>query len=140
MAKNKTTENNESVVKFLKQVKDEKKREDCLTLVKLLSAHTGFEAKMWGAAIVGFGTYHYKYDSGREGDAPLMAFSPRSSSIALYFSAELEKRAELLEKLGKHKADKGCVHIKSLEDVSLVVLKKLVENNIKYYKKKYPSQ
>ena len=134
-AQNKTVENNDSIADFFKKVKDEQKRKDCLAIVDLLSKHTKMKAKMWGPAIVGFGSYHYKYESGREGDAPLAAFSPRASSITIYLSGIKE---ELIKKLGKHKLSGGCVHIQKLEDIDKVVLLKLIDNSMKYTRAKYP--
>jgi nucleoid DNA-binding protein len=138
MAKNKTTENENSIADFLASVTDETKRKDSLEIANIFSAQTGFEPKMWGSAIIGFGSYHFKYDSGREGDAPLTGFSPRKDSIALYFSSEFDRRAELLEKFGKHKTGKGCVYIKKLEDVNVEVLKEMLSASAEYYQSKYP--
>jgi hypothetical protein len=139
MAKNKTTETESSVDDFINNVADETKRNDCFELIKLISKQTALEAKMWGPSIVGFGSYHYKYESGREGDAPLVAFSPRASSIAVYFCAHFEKREQLLEKLGKHKTDKGCVHIKKLAEIDTDTLAEMITNNIKYVQQLYPN-
>lgn len=138
MAKNKTTETNSSVAAYVKTIKDEKRRKDFSSILELITKHTGLEPKMWGTAIVGFGSYHYKYDSGREGDAPLAAISSRSNSIAIYLVSEFDQREELLAKFGKHKTDKGCVHIQKLEDVDSAILLKMVKNNIAYRKKEYP--
>ena len=138
MAKNKTTQTAGSVDVFLNAIKDDVKRNDCFALVQLIQKATGWEPKMWGPAIVGFGSHHYKYESGREGDSPNIAFSPRSSSIAIYLSANFEKREELLAKFGKHKAEKGCVHIKSLADIDTGILVKMIVNHIKHVKKLYP--
>lgn len=93
---------------------------------------------MWGPSIVGFGSHHYKYESGREGDSPNFAFSPRASSIALYLSLNFDNRAELLKKFGKHKTEKGCVHIKTLTDIDKNVLTKMIANHIKHISKLYP--
>ena len=134
-AQNKTVETNDNVADFLKKVKEEQKRKDCLAIVDLLAKHTKMKAKMWGPAIVGFGSYHYKYESGREGDAPLAAFSPRASSITIYLSSIKE---ELIKKLGKHKLSGGCVHIQKLEDIDTAVLLKLIDNSMKYTRAKYP--
>ena len=92
---------------------------------------------MWGTAIVGFGSYHYKYESGREGDAPLAGLSPRANAITLYFSNAKEK-PDLLKKLGKHKMGGGCIYIQKLEDIDTGTLTKLVDNSIKYLSNKYP--
>jgi nucleoid DNA-binding protein len=137
MAKNKTTETEKSVQEFIETVKDETKRKDCRDLVALMEQETKEEAKMWGPSIVGFGSYHYKYESGREGDAPVVAFSPRASTIALYLSGSFEDREILLAAFGKHKTDKGCIHIKTLGDVDQKILKKMVGNHVKHIKKQY---
>jgi hypothetical protein len=138
MAKeNKTIETKNSVSAFLKKTKDEQKRKDCESLVNLFSKHTKFDAKMWGTAIVGFGSYHYKYETGREGDAPLVAFSPRASSIVLYLHGA-KGETDLLKKLGKHKLSGGCIHIKKLEDVDPKIILKLSDISIKKMKKLYP--
>jgi Domain of unknown function (DU1801) len=138
MSANKTTETASSVDDFINAVADEVKRTDCFELILLLNKLTALEAKMWGSSIVGFGSYHYKYESGREGDSPLVAFSPRASSIALYLSGHFDNRAQLLEKLGKHKTDKGCIHIKKLADVDMDTLAEMVRNHIKHIKEVYP--
>ncbi len=134
---NKTTENKNSVTDFIKTVKDEKKRKDCLAIIDLVAKHTGFKAKMWGTAIVGFGSYHYKYETGREGDAPLVALSPRASSITLYLS-NAKAKEELLKKFGKHKLSGGCIHIQKLEDIDTGILIKMVDASIKHLKALYP--
>src|SRR4051812_48587541 len=102
MAKNKTTETISSVADFINGVKDQTKRKDSFALIELIKKQTGFIPKMWGPSIIGFGSYHYKYDSGREGDSPLVGFSPRASALAFYLSGHFDKREELLEKLGKY--------------------------------------
>jgi Domain of unknown function (DU1801) len=140
MAKNKTTETSLSVNDFINAVKDENKRKDCLSLIDLLKKQTGVEPKMWGPSIVGFGSHHYKYESGREGDSPNIAFSPRASSIAIYLSANFDDRETLLAKFGKHKSDKGCVHIKTLTDIDKDILKKMIANHIKHIKELYPDK
>jgi hypothetical protein len=140
MAKNKTTENLLSVDAFINAVKDETKRKDCLSLIELIKKQTALEPKMWGPSIVGFGSHHYKYESGREGDSPNVAFSPRASSIAIYLSGSFKDRETLLKKFGKHKTDKGCVHIKTLADIDLTVLTQMIANHIKHIKELYPSK
>jgi Domain of unknown function (DU1801) len=137
-AQNKTVETSNSVPAFLKTVKDEKKRKDCLAIVELIEKHSGMKAKMWGTAIVGFGSYHYKYESGREGDAPLIAFSPRASSIVIYLS-HIKEEKDLLKKLGKHKLSGGCAHIQKLEDIDTGILIKLMDISVKHLKKTYPA-
>ncbi|MBS1743754.1 MAG: DUF1801 domain-containing protein [Bacteroidetes bacterium] len=136
-AKNKTTETEQSVEQFLQTITDEVKRKDCFAIAELMKKQSGFEPKMWGAAIVGFGSYHYKYESGREGDAPLVAFSPRKAEISLYLSSGFENREALLKKFGKHKSAKACIYIKKLEDVDSEVLKKMVSLSVKHVKSLY---
>ena len=140
MAKNKTTETNISVTDFINAVKDETKRKDSFNLVALIKKQTGLEPKMWGPSIVGFGSYHYKYESGHEGDNPLIGFSPRAAAITLYLSGHFEKREELLEKLGKHKTDKACIYVKKLEDINIETLQKMITNHIKHIQKLYPEK
>ena len=131
-AENKTKETAKSVADFLNAVKDEARRKDAHAIAKLMKAETGFPARMWGPSIVGFGSLHYVYESGREGDMPLAGFSPRASEFALYLSAEFPGREEMLAKLGKHKTGKGCVYIKKLEDIDVNVLKKMVAASTKH--------
>lgn len=137
MAKNKTTATEIDVTGFIQNVENEIKRKDSFQLVETFKAITGFEAKMWGPTIIGFGSYHYVYDSGHSGDAPLAGFSPRKDSIVLYFS-NFEKREALLEKLGKHKSGKACVYVKKLEDIDLKVLEEMIRESIKDIASQYP--
>jgi len=129
MAKNKTIETTASVDDFVKALKGEEKRADSFRLIELMKKITKLEPKMWGKSIIGFGTYHYKYASGHEGDAPLIGFSPRAAALTLYIS-DIEREG-FLEKLGTHKASKGCVYIEKLEDVDLTVLEKMIKNQIR---------
>ena len=138
MTKNKTEATTKSVDDFIASLDNEVKRDDTYALIKLLKNITGFDAKLWGPSIIGFGTHHYKYESGHEGDMPLACFSPRKAAIVLYLP-RFEKKEELLKQLGKHKASKGCVYIKKLEDVDLAVLKKIFTSSFKAVKKNYPS-
>jgi hypothetical protein len=138
MAKNKTAATTKSVDDFITSLDSEAKRDDAYALIKIFEGITGFDAKLWGPSIIGFGTHHYQYESGHEGDMPLACFSPRKTSIVLYLSS-FEKKEELLKKLGKHKASKGCVYVKKLEDVDIRVLKKIVTASFKSVKKNYPS-
>lgn len=138
MADNKTIENDSSVTAFLNTVANESKRKDSFDLIRLFEEVSSFKAKMWGTAIIGFGRYHYRYKSGREGDAPLTGFSPRKDSFALYFSSELKNREKLLANLGKHKTGKACVYIKKLQDVNIETLKEIIINSIDDIKSKYP--
>jgi hypothetical protein len=140
MAKNKTTETNASIVDFISTfVEDESKRNDAFELIKIMQQISHFEPKMWGPSIIGFGSYHYKYASGHEGDAPLVGFSPRKAAISLYIYTSPENRDELLSKLGKHKASKGCIYIKKLADIDVEVLKEMISISLEDLKKLYPS-
>ncbi|WP_338869887.1 DUF1801 domain-containing protein [Spirosoma sp. SC4-14] len=134
-AQAKTVETTQSVSDFVKTIADQQRQVDCFTLIDLMQAQSGFEPKLWGTAIIGFGSYHYKYDSGREGDAPLVSFSPRKAEFALYI-ANFDGKPELLQAFGKHKTAKACVYIKSVSDIDTDVLKKLVDGSIKHYQKK----
>jgi len=132
MAQNKTTETNSNVADFLNSVKDETKRTDSFKLVEFFEEVSGFPAKLWGPSIVGFGSYHYKYESGREGDSPLVAFSPRAAAITIYLSSTFEQREELLAQLGKHKTEKGCIYVKKLSDIQVEVLKQILVKQIEH--------
>lgn len=139
MAKNKTKETELSVNDFILKIEDETKRNDAFTLLDILEKVSGFKAKLWGPSIIGMGSYHYKYESGHEGDAPILAFSPRAAALTLYLSSGFEAREDMLEQLGKHKASKGCLYIKKLDDVDLGVLETILINQIAYTNKTYPS-
>lgn len=140
MAKNKTTETAQSVTDFINAfVEDETKRKDSFELIRIMQEVTGFEPKMWGPSIIGFGSYHYKYASGHEGDAPLAGFSPRKAAISLYTYISEEKREELLPKFGKHRAAKGCIYIKKVADIDVEILKKMISISVEYLNKLYPS-
>jgi len=140
MAKNKTTETQQSVTDFINAVENEAKRNDAFELVKIMQETTGFEPKMWGPSIIGFGRYHYKYDSGHEGDAPLAAFSPRKAATTVYFYLPEENRDELLSKLGKHKSSKACIYINKLADIDIEILKKIILLSIEFTQKLYPQK
>src|SRR6185436_6309213 len=128
MAEPKTKLTKESVEKFIKSQTDAQVREDCGVLSKLMSEATGEKPRMWGTSIVGFGSYHYKYASGREGDTPIIAFSPRKQTLTLYLGMySLKEETALLKKLGKHSLGKGCLYIKRLTDVDRPTLKKLIQ-------------
>ena len=127
----KTKPTNESVKDFINRIPDEERRADCLQVTKLMEEITGKKPKMWGASIVGFGAYHYKYASGREGDWPEMGFSPRKKDLTLYIMMGFEKHADLMEKLGKHSTSKSCLYIKRLSDVHIPTLKKLIKIGLK---------
>jgi hypothetical protein len=130
MAKNKTTETTENVDDFLKKVTDPVKRKDSYTLIGMMEKQSGFPARMWGPSIIGFGSYHYKYESGHEGDAPLIGFSPRSSAISLYLSCDFKMKEELLQKFGKYKIAKSCIYIKKLADIDLNILTKMIDHSL----------
>ncbi len=140
MAKNKTTETASSVTEFVNKVENEVKRSDSFKLIEMFKSITGFEPKMWGPTIIGFGSYHYKYESGHEGDAPLAGFSPCKDSIVLYFATEYENRERLLIQLGKHKSSKACVYVKKLSDIDLGILEIMIMNSIATVTKQYPSK
>lgn len=121
----KTKENDHSVIDFIERVEQPRKREDAYRLLDIFTQTTGFPAKMWGSSIIGFGSYHYKYASGHEGDAPLVGFSPRKAKISLYFATGDQEREDLLKNFGKHTSGKACVYINKLDDVDVEVLKAL---------------
>jgi hypothetical protein len=130
MAQLKTQPNDESVSGFLDRVEDDAKREDSYTILKLMQEVTGEEPKMWGDSIVGFGTYHYKYASGRTGEWFLTGFSPRVQNLTLYIMSGFDEYDELLGKLGKHSTGKSCLYVKRLENIDLDILKKLVAKSV----------
>jgi len=134
--KAKTTETTKSVSSFVKSIEDKQRQKDCLAIIGIMEKQTGFDARMWGPSIIGFGSYHYKYESGHEGDAPLVGFSPRKAEFALYI-ANFDGKEELLKKFGKHKTAKSCVYIKKMEDIDIAVLKKLTAGSVKHYQSKY---
>ena len=136
MPENKTKATEQSVAQFLAAIPDDQRRQDCQTLVSLMSKAAGAKPRLWGSNIVGFGQYHYVYESGREGDMMLVGFSPRKPALVLYGMGGVEQREALLEKLGKYKTGKGCLYIKKLEDVHLPTLRKLIEQSVKQAKKK----
>jgi hypothetical protein len=132
MAELKTKPTQASVKEFLNQVSDKERREDCFAVAKIMEEITGEKPKMWGPSIVGFGTYHYKYASGREGDWPVAAFSPRKKDLTVYLMPGFDNRTELMQKLGKHSTGKSCLYIKRLSDIHLPTLKKLIKVSLKY--------
>lgn len=139
MAQNKTVETEASVTAYLDTIADGRKRKDCADIIKLFSKATGLKPKMWGPGIVGFGSYHYKYDSGREGDAPLAGLAARVNAITLYLSGKFEKRDELLQKFGKHKTSTACIYIQKLEDVDQEVLREMVVRSVEHVRRKNPA-
>lgn len=139
IGKNKTTETERSVIDFINTAPNEAKRKDAFELLKIMQEVNGFEPKMWESDIIGFGNYHYKYESGHEVEAPLTAFSPRKDAVSLYLSSSFENKEELLSKFGKHKAGKGCIYIKKLSDINTAILKQMISLSVDYLKKSYPS-
>jgi hypothetical protein len=129
VAELKTKETDQSVAEFLNAIEDERRRQDCWTVLELMKKATKAEPKMWGTSIVGFGRYRYKYDSGREGEWMVMGFSPRKNDLTLYLNPGVESFGDLMEKLGKHKTGKACLYIKKLEDVDAGVLRTLVKQS-----------
>ena len=136
MAKNKTHETDSSVTDFINAVEESTKRDDSFRITALFQNITGFEPKMWGPSIIGFGSYHYVYDSGHEGDAPIVGFSPRKDAISIYLPV-FEERNALLEKLGKHKTGKACIYIKKLDQIDIAVLGQLIAASVKHAKQNY---
>ena len=139
MAELKTKLNNASVEKFLKGVEDEEKRRDCFTIVKLMQKITGDKPKMWGDSIVGFGLYHYKYESGREADWFLTGFSPRKQNLVFYIMAGFKNYKTLLGKLGKIKMGKSCLYVKRLDDIDMNTLAQLIQESVAHMNEKHGS-
>ncbi|NMH70012.1 DUF1801 domain-containing protein [Bacillus sp. RO3] len=135
----KTKENDSSVIEFIEAVESPRKREDAYKLLDIFTETTGYDAKMWGPSIIGFGSYHYKYQTGHEGDAPLVGFSPRKAKISLYFATGDPDREKLLESFGKHTAGKACVYINKVADIDENVLKQLINESISFLQKTYPN-
>jgi hypothetical protein len=135
----KTKENDHSVIEFIEQVDNLKKREDAYRLLDIFTETTGFPATMWGPSIIGFGSYHYKYATGHEGDAPLVGFSPRKAKISLYFAPGDAEREALLAEFGKHTSGKGCVYINKVADIEIAVLQKLINQSVKFLRETYPA-
>ncbi len=139
MATMKTIKNQDSVSAFIENVEDERKREDCRMLIKIMSQITGSQAAMWGSSIVGFGSYHYRYASGREGDFFLTGFSPRKQNLTVYVMPGFSQYDSLMQKLGKHKVGKSCLYMKKLEDVDIRVLTRLIDESVQEMRRKYPN-
>ncbi len=139
MAENKTKATTASASDFIDGVADAQRRADCKKVAKLMQKATGAKPKMWGPSIVGFGSYHYTYESGRSGDAPIVGFSPRAQALTLYLTGAVQRGDDLLGSLGKFKNGKGCLYIKRLEDVDETVLAQLVTRSVEYVRKTYPT-
>jgi hypothetical protein len=136
MPENKTKQTNVNVDKFLEGV-DEKKRSDSYAIIDMMKKITKEEPKMWGPTMIGFGSYHYKYESGREGDIFITGFSPRKPNLVLYIMSGFKSYTGLMKKLGKHKTGGGCLYVKKLEDIDMSALKELVKESVKFVKEKY---
>lgn len=133
MAKNKTTETEVNVTKFINTyVDNEQKKTDSFKLIELMTKWSGFEPKMWGPTIIGFGSYQYKYASGHEGEAPLLGFSPRKAQFSLYVYSKTAKSDRLLNDLGTYKMGKACIYFKKLEDINLNIVEQLSQDTIAY--------
>ena len=138
MAKNKTAETSVDVFDFISLVESEQKRDDSYRLIKLMQEISGYDPKMWGPSIIGFGTYHYRYESGHEGDAPILGFSPRKAAISLYIYTGLEEHQYLLEDLGKYKIGKACIYVNKLADINEKSMIAIMEKSIEWVNEKYP--
>lgn len=133
MAKTKTTETNQSIDDFIESyVVSEQKKTDSYRLIELMTEWSGFDAKLWGTSIVGFGSYHYKYASRHEGDAPLMGFSPRKAEFSLYVYSPIPEQEKILNSLGKFKIGKACIYVKRLSDINIDILKIMATSTIAY--------
>jgi hypothetical protein len=135
MAELKTKPSDQNVTRFLEAIPDARTRQDCFTLVQIMRQITKAEPKMWGPSIVGFGSYHYTYASGREGDWFLAGFSPRKQNLTLYIMAGFEQYEELLRKLGKHKTGKSCLYLNRLDEIHLPTLKKMIQQSVAHMTK-----
>lgn len=131
MAELKTKPTGASVKDFLNQIADKERRDDCFAVAKIMEEITGEKPKMWGPSIVGFGSYHYKYASGREGDWPVTGFSPRKKDLTLYIMMGFEKHGELMAQLGRYSVGKSCLYIKRLSDINVPTLKKSLKVSLK---------
>jgi hypothetical protein len=139
MADLKTKPTGEDVGRFLMKISDEKRRQDCFTLLEMMQQITKTQPKLWASSMVGFGEHHYKYASGHEGDTFIVGFSPRKQNLTLYVLAGFDQQAGLLERLGKHKSGKGCLYLKSLEDVHLPTLRRLIQQSVAHTQRKQPA-
>lgn len=137
MTENKTRPNNNSVIAFLNSVEGEEKRKDSHALLQLFKSLTLEPAVMWGESIVGFGSYHYKYDSGREGDMCITGFSPRKSNFSIYIMSGFSNYQDLLEQLGPHKTGKACLYVKRLSDIDMDALSEIIRSSYLHYKNKH---
>lgn len=134
----KTVRTKRSVTEFVRSVKDPRQRRDLQSLIAVFRKVTGERPAMWGSSIIGFGSYHYVYDSGREGDWMLAGLAPRKDQLTLYLMGGLDKQKPLLAKLGKHKVSKGCLYLKDLEGIDIKVLGELVRRSVRRLREMYP--
>ncbi|MBM6614333.1 DUF1801 domain-containing protein [Desemzia sp. RIT804] len=137
MAELKTKETDSSVEAFVESIENEQQRQETKELIQLFKEATGFEAKMWGTSIIGFGRYHYKYPSGHEGDSALASFAPRKGKFSLYLWLDEERKAVLLNDFGKYTKGKGCVYVKQLSDVHLDTLRSLIKESVAHLQKEH---
>ncbi|SRR6266496_1232468 len=139
MAEQKLKPGEESVSAFLDRIERETRRTECYALVDMMKRATNTKPRIWGSGVIGFGNYHYKYASGHEGDCFVAGFAPRKTALTVYITAGVERFPKLLANLGTHKAGKGCLYIKKLDDVDLSVLEDLVSKSVKWTESTYPS-
>lgn len=137
MAEAKLKPNDQSVAGLLDKIPDEARRTECYELVGLMKRVTNTDPRIWGNGLIGFGNYHYKYASGHEGDCFIAGFAPRKTALTLYITAGVERFPKLLAKLGKHKAGKGCLYIKKLDDVNIEVLEDLLSKSVEWTRTTY---
>ncbi len=135
---NKTQPTSTSVAEFIGSLKDERRQAECNQLIDLMREESGQEPVLWGPAIIGFGQYHYRYDSGREGDFMRVGFSPRKQNLSIYIIPGFEPYQAVLERLGKHKVGKSCLYIKRLDDLDISALRELVRQSLDDMKERYP--
>ncbi|MCH8529270.1 MAG: DUF1801 domain-containing protein [Saccharospirillum sp.] len=138
MADNKTQTTEMAIEDYLATIEDPQRRQDCTSLVSIMAEITNEPPVLWGTSIVGFGTYHYKYESGREGDFMITGFASRARDISIYLMASTDAQANLLAKLGKHKMGRACLTIKRLSDIDLTVLRELITQSVGEMKRRYP--
>ena len=138
MAENKTKKTEQSPQNYIENISDDARRADCQTILEMMAEISGWEPKMWGASIVGFGEYHYRYDSGREGDALRIGFSNRAQNISVYIMPGYQDFEDELARLGKHKKGKACLYIKRLSDVDEAVLREIIIKGLRLMEEKYP--
>ena len=137
MAENKTKPTGEPVANYLNKIENEQVRQDCWRIIEMMQDVTKTEATMWGPSIIGFGTYHYVYESGREGDSVWVGFSPRKQNITLYIMGGFDNYEKLIAGLGKYSRGKGCIYIKRLSDIDSMALKELIRESVAHVIEKY---